>query len=414
VYSKSTTTYPRLEQEIKPSSNESHNLWQNTIGSGLSILMNQAGYERRAHDDGLAFFRSHIVPYMGPYQSQKDSQSWQSFMTDDFSPFEYSWSWETSPKIRYSFEPIGIHAGSTDDPFNRTRPLECAEELKFAIPGSDWRNFELFADSFYEDGSAQDASEVVPGISSPSSIFFAIEIGKETIAKAYLIPVLAEQTHTSRLSVLTESMGRVSTDLPAYGTLEDFIRGRGSDHFGVIGIAVDCIDPSLAKLKIYLRSQDTSLNHICSTLSLDGKVKTWDNNAFNDLWELWLLVLGLPKDYSKNDKLEAASHETSGILYNFDIQPNNSLPDSKLYIPVKHYGKDDRQIARGLVTFLEQHGDIQRTREFLGAIEGLCSYRPLEDGRGLQTYISCAVKNGRLHLTSYISPQLYHRGRCGA
>lgn len=51
--------------------------------------MNQAGYERRAHDDGLAFFQSHIVPYMGPYQSQKDSQSWQSFMTDDFSPFEY-------------------------------------------------------------------------------------------------------------------------------------------------------------------------------------------------------------------------------------------------------------------------------------------------------------------------------------
>ena len=112
-----------------------------------------------------------------------------------------------------------------------------------------------------------------------------------------------------------------------------------------------------------------------------------------------------------DNPLEEVSHETSGILYYFDIEPHKTWPESKLYIPVKHYGKNDRKIAEGLVAFLSEYDQEEHTGKFLKAIEKLSPYKRLEDGRGMQTYISCGVKSGKLGITSYLSPELYHSGR---
>jgi len=392
------------------------NLWLDTLGSGLSILMDEAGYDLETQDSGLQFFSQHVVPYLGPCPVKGLPWRWKSFMTDDFSTLEYSWSWSSSPKIRYSFEPVGANAGTAGDPFNRAGPLECAEELRSTIPGSDWRLFDSFAGSLHD--STRDAGLALENnrsLSSPSSIFLAIEVGKrETMAKAYLIPVRAEQIRKSRLSILSESIEKAPIELPAFKPLDEFIRQRQkTSPLQIIGIAVDCIDPSISKLKIYLRSQETSFTSICSILSLNGRIKTWDDETTRELWGLWTLVLSLPSTHSVHDPLDPGTpqHETSGILYNFDIQTTNHIPSSKIYIPVKHYGKNDRAIAQGLLTFLQQRGRTDHTEEFLRAIESLSEYRLLEDGCGLQTYISCAVKNGRLDLTSYISPEIHHPGR---
>ena len=403
---------PALTEEMMRSE---PNFWLDTLGSGLSVLMDEVGYKQEVHDDGLSFFVRHVAPYLGPCPIKGVPGRWKSFVTDDFSPFEYSWSWESSPKIRYVFEPVGAKSGTRADVFNRMRPLECADELRSAIHGSDWRSFQLFANSFYEPGSdacftrGTDESD-----SSPSSIFLAIEIDNEkTMAKSYLIPVRAEQTQQTRLSVLTEGIDQYPVKLPAYKLLEEYIRQRQAiSPFHIIGIAVDCVDPLASKLKIYLRCQETSFDSVCSILSFGGRIKAWNSKVIGELWELWQLVLSLPSNHHSTDEvLDKGPHETSGIMYNFDVQPNNDLPTSKLYIPVKHYGKNDRMVAQGLVTFLRRRGRTEHTGEFLRALERLCSYRRLEDSCGIQTYISCAVKNGRLTLTSYMSPEIHHRGR---
>lgn len=367
-----------------------------------------------AHKSGLDFFDCNVVPQFEAVSSQCKARSWRSFMTDDFSPFEYSWSWETSPKIRYSFEPVGAKAGTLLDHCNRKRPLACAANLQRTVPDSDWRMFHFFANAFYDsEPDINHRLEWEREISSPSSMFFALELGlTDPVVKAYLIPVIAEQTQQSRLSVLSKSLGQYSSELFAYPMLEEYIVQRQAhDPIQIIGLAVDCVDPALARLRIYLRSQDTSFNTVQSVLTLDGRIPTWTNEAIADLWNLWKLVLDLPQKHSMNDPLGRVSHETSGMLYNFDIQPHKTWPESKLYIPVKHYGKNDRKIAEGLTAFVREHGQIEQTRKFVRAIERLCSYRRLEDGRGMQTYISCGVKDGKLAITSYISPELNHAGR---
>ena len=377
--------------------------------------MHEAGYAQIAHDSGLDFFEHNVIPYLEHTPLQSQPGRWRSFMTDDFSPFEYSWSWEKSPRIRYSFEPIGAEAGTAADFFNRKRPLGCAQKLQLAVPESDWRQFNFFADTFYGSEAVMNRRpESDRGSSSPSSIFFAVELGRsETLIKAYLIPVVAEQTQQPRLSVLSKSLEKCSTDVSAYLLLEQHIVQRQAcDPIHIAGIAVDCIDPSAARLKIYLRSKETSFTEVCSLLTLDQKIQTWTSEAIADLWKLWKLVLDLPPEHSMDDPLEQVNHETSGVLYHFDIRPGRAWPESKVYIPVKHYGRNDRKIAESLVAFLSEHEQGEYTEKFLKAIERLCSYRRLEDDRGMQTYISCDVKSGgRLGITSYISPELNHPGR---
>ena len=268
--------------------------------------MREAGYTQTEHNSSLEFLEHNVIPYMHHIPLQSQPLKWRSFMTDDFSPFEYSWSWERSPKIRYSFEPVGAEAGTVADPFNRKRPLDCAKNLQLAVPGSDWRQFYFFADNFHFSEAEVDPSlESNEASSSPSSMFFALEIEHGAVLiKTYLIPIVAEQTQQPRLSVLIKTLEKFPTELSAYPPLENYIVQRQNyDSIDIAGIAVDCVDPSAARLKLYLRSQDTSFTGICSLLTLDQKIPTWSSEAIANLWKLWKVVLDLPSEHSMGQSI---------------------------------------------------------------------------------------------------------------
>ena len=391
--------------------------WMKQIGSGLTILMEEAGYDYISQHKSLDFCSRYVVPFLGPSPVDSRPRNWKSFMTDDFSPFEYSWSWESTPKIRFSFEPIGTNAGSAADYFNRSRPLECVDVLRSSLRKSNWLWFDSIANSFYKKEIGAGLAPATSGdSSSPSSIFLALEIGQQEItAKAYFVPVKAEQMGRTRLSVLADTIHGLEHgrgEISAYKLFEEYAQLQETrSPFHIVGVAVDCVDPTVSKLKIYARSQATSFNSICSTLRLGDKVSSWNGEALAELRELWQLVLSLESTYPDSQEVDCVEHKTSGVLYNFDVKANNALPETKIYIPVKHYGKTDRAISQGLATFLERRGKDQHVTAYLKAIERLSSYRQLDDGCGMQTYVSCSVKQGNLALTSYISPEIHHLGR---
>lgn len=336
-------------------------------------------------------------------------------MTDDFSPVEYSWTWDSSPQIRFSWEPVGQLAGSPLDPFNRTRPLECSQRLRAALPNSDWTWFDALSKEFYD--SSLSAPEVAEDSSSSSAIMFAAELARQGQVgiKAYLVPVVAEQTGRTRLSILSDAVGKLETaslSLPAYKPLESYIQNCEADKpFHIIGIAIDMVVPELSRLKIYLRGPKTSFSDVCSVLTLDGTNDRWTSRLLEELRQLWYLIFNLDDSFCVDSQLPQRGHETEGILYNLDVQANNETPDSKVYIPVKHYSKSDRSALSGLITFISRTEPTRHTQDFVQSIERLCAHRDLSAGRGLQTYIACAVKRGKLSLTSYISPELFHQGR---
>lgn len=340
-------------------------------------------------------------------------------MTDDFSPLEYSWNWDTpktSPKIRYSFELIGPTAGRRRDSFNQEMIPGFVSTLASVFPDIDWQWFNALSEAFCDTSSMKSPKRLADTASSSSSVFFAFELGRKIAMKAYFVPVKAEQVGCSRLQVLSEAVESLKGDqfeFPAYSYFINFVETtpEGSE-LETIGAAIDCIDPKLSRLKLYMRSPRTSFGSVCTIMSMNEEVTSFNMTAREELFYLWCLVLGLDESFSRTEELPRTEHLTAGVLYNFDIKQGNAKPDTKIYIPVRHYGKNDLAIAEGLGTYLRKKGRDRFVGNYMRALEGICAHRPLEGDCGLHTYISCAIaKDGSLSLTSYFSAEIYHVSR---
>ncbi|GAM43861.1 dimethylallyl tryptophan synthase [Talaromyces pinophilus] len=398
--------------------------WLETVGTAVGTLMGGANYDAATIEANLAFVSQSVAPYLGQRPIQGQVPSWRSFMTDDFSPVEYSWSWEKShPIIRYSFEPIGYMAGTALDPYNRKAPMQWVDHIRHKFPSADWQWFNHFACAFYQDlspcfrGGVEQVVSDAPKTSSPSSIFVGFDLGRNGLmGKMYLVPVIAEQTGQSRFTILDDTLRTLPNcdELLAYRHLDRFLRLRTETiPLQILGAAVDCTDLAHSKLKIYFRSQATTFASVKDALTSGGTIASWDDHQLKELRDLWSKVLSLPPDFPEDMELPNTSHETSGVLYNYDIKPGNDQPETKVYIPVRHYGKNDHAIAQRLVDFLRARcgHEEQYYQNFFQVLDKFSSFRDLSQGCGLQTYISCALKEGKLCVTSYLSPQIYHPSR---
>ena len=130
---------------------QSHDLdasfcWKST-GSILQILLSHAGYSRERRDNVMHFYRD-IVRDLGPRPTaERSPSSWQSYMTDDFSPIEFGWKWsnaETDPQsvIHFSIEAIGDECGTLNDPYNKVASFSLINRLKPRFSNTDLQLFD--------------------------------------------------------------------------------------------------------------------------------------------------------------------------------------------------------------------------------------------------------------------------------
>ena len=87
------------------------------------------------------------------------------------------------------------------------------------------------------------------------------------------------------------------------------------------------------------------------------------------------------------------------------------MPETKMYIPVKHYSRNDREAAAGLTAYLRLQGKGEFVEGYLRTLGAMTTHRALEDGRDLQTYLGVAFRRGGLELSNYLSPAVFHEGR---
>jgi DMATS type aromatic prenyltransferase len=147
-------------------------------------------------------------------------------------------------------------------------------------------------------------------------------------------------------------------------------------------------------------------------MTLGNTLNFLTESARANLKDLWQLALGLDPHFSEDDDLPAKHHQTSGILYNFDIKLRGSFVQPKLYIPVKHYATDDASVAIGLGAYLQSRGQDAYFPNYMRALEKTCMHRSLDTDSGFQTYIGTGVqKDGSLALCSYINGEVYHPSR---
>ena len=416
-----------------PPKNADAAFWWQATGYILAEALQQAEYSLEEQYAYLLFHHNSVVAHLGPRPNIRSlSRMWKSFMTDDFSPIEYSWNWGTGskpPDVRYSIEAIGPEAGTLSDPFNQKMTLDLVDELRSKLPHADWTWFNILRESFQINSSPVGAFRPTelpskpPGHSSQSSVFLAFELqrGRSIVPKAYLVPVRALSTGESPLSVVSEGIASLAatdhtlnSNFTAYSHLLHFLTTHPEGRLlSVLFVAVDCVPaPKQSRLKIYLRSPRTSFASVCAVLSMGGTLShltpsqehdstAIDNNdPIQDFHDLFHSLLSLdPSERPICNKSPAP--QTEGMLYYFDVAPNSPMPKPKVYIPVKHYARSENAAMLALRQWLEKRGQGKWCRRFQHVVEKI--------GDGALTYVSLGFEEGRLNVTSYLGGQNYSR-----
>ena len=345
--------------------------WWDKVASSLAVLLSQAGYPPQSQYRHLLFFSSIIVPELGKpplssARSVRGSPPWKSFMTDDGTPIEFSWDWGCidnvqRPTIRFSIEPIAPEAGSQTDPLNSNAGLSLMHRLQQALPEINLDCFDHFSNYF----STFKQAEIEPVSATnreqhQSQFFAAFDLyGDSIMVKVYFLPALKSiQTGLSKLDLVSRSLvdldAQAGLDLGAFRLLRDYIDNSPHQEIEVEILAIDCVLPTKARLKIYVRSPHTSFRSVEDIMTLgDQNRRLQMAKSLEELHKLWDRVTGDGRTKSASEDLEHVSHRTAGILYNFEIQHGKQELVPKVYIPVRHYGKNDLAVMQGLRSWLQ-------------------------------------------------------------
>ena len=325
-----------------------------------------AGYSNESQRVHRSFFSERVSRTLGPYPNgSQGTHIWKSFMTDDHTPVELSWSWgakDSTPAVRYAAEPISWEAGSALDPLNSKACLTCLGDTLPWAPTLDlkWYRHFLKALTWTPD---YDCAKQAMSAHPPSKTFIAFDMEEDTmVVKYYFMPTLkATCSGKSNLELVEESILALPGDhsfAKSFGVITDFIRSFPLAQQPKVEIlAVDCVDPSESRLKIYVRCNETTFDSMINAMTLGGRIPSFSDSTIDSLKELWcgcFSVEDTPEALSQ--PLGGTAHRTSGLLYYFEIKTGASKPTSKVYLPVRHYAKSDDQVAMGVSKFLQRRG----------------------------------------------------------
>ncbi|KAB8070365.1 aromatic prenyltransferase [Aspergillus leporis] len=397
--------------------------WWETTGSTLGMMMQKAGYDIHRQYHYLLFYYHHIAPLLGkrPTPDGKPSH-WKSFMTDDYTPIELSWSWTedgSAPTVRFSIEPICPDAGSSQNPVNQNAMAMTIAKMESILSSVEldlgW--YQVLSEALTVQGNALPQYVEHTG-DHRSQNFVAFDLNEGgVLPKAYFLPGLkAIETGQSKWSLVHQALSRLN-NTPAMSRaishLARLIESRPEDRrLEVEIVGIDCIKPEKSRVKIYIRSRLTTFDDVQSILTLGGTFNdVGTQQGIRDLRSLWASLFGLDPDFPFSVPLSTAQHRTSGILYYFELSQKSELPMPKVYLPVRHYGQDDLRIGIELERFLSKRHRYFVQGSYVDALRDTIKHRSLDSGRGLHTYISCMVKGGSLSVTSYLNPEIYHPAR---
>ncbi|KAJ5519316.1 hypothetical protein N7453_001738 [Penicillium expansum] len=321
--------WQRVNSELDSFESVHHRFWWSRhTGKALAVLLYNARYPADLQYWNLKFFAEAVAPQLGvsPEMLGSGTPTWPSFMTDDGTPVELSWDWGTKdapPMVRYSVEPIGLHAGTSVDPGNLTAGPAFQERLARSLPTMKLEWFNHFKDIFN-----------IPNVKEGE--FY-------------------EDTRDHNSNVLFQAMRTAphvtDRNFEAGEIFHDFCSSVGSKLLEHEMLAIDLIDPLKSRLKIYFRSRETTFQSVINIMTLEGRIQNPKlYEGLVDLHRLWTALFGV---YAVDQPLCEVEHRTSGILYNVEFKLGEALPVAKIYLPVRHYSTSDEAVMRGLNDYFQ-------------------------------------------------------------
>ncbi|PHH64516.1 hypothetical protein CDD81_4295 [Ophiocordyceps australis] len=410
------SVWQRVNSELDGFESVHHRFWWSRhTGKALAILLYHAQYPADLQYRNLRFFAEAVAPHLGacPEILGSHGQMWPSFMTDDGTPVEISWDWGTKnspPMIRYSVEPIGLHAGTSIDPGNLIAGPAFQERLARSLPTMRLEWFHHFKDFFSMSNVKQ--GEFDEDIRDHnSSIFYAFDCSEtDIIPKVYFFPKWrAKVSGQSNLNVLFQAMRAAphvtDENFKAGDMFYAFCSSAGSRLLEHEMLAIDLIDPLRSRLKIYFRSRETSFNSVINIMTLGGRIRNPKRcESLVELHRLWNALFGVSD--AVDEPLRHVEHRTAGILYNVEFRLGEALPVAKIYLPVRHYSASDEAVICGLNDYFQDGQRGKYMPDYIKAMTTLFTPKSMREGSGVQTYVGCAIRpDGSLRVISYFKPQ---------
>lgn len=344
--------------------------WWNHSGRFLQTLLHKAGYTATTQHRHLKFYLDNVIPYLGVCRDAPIQTPWQSFMTDDGFPVEFSWEWGsqcTSPKIRFSIEPIGLQAGVTSDKYNYQASRQFEKTLHHCLDGADFQWLQYFR-TYFETGTATD---LLVYSDHSSHTFFGFDLLERSIkGKAYFFPRYKAdelgRSHLETISLAVRGAPHLDDDMmQAFTIFEQFAAQKVIEPEMV---AIDLVDPRKSRIKVYFRLRDTTLSSIVEVATLGVGNNTHESEkGIESLCRFWRMLFSL--EGTGDPFLTPSDHRTAGVLYYAEFKYGVSIPSIKIYAPVRHYSRSDDAILRALASYFDKVEHPGYTMDYAEALE---------------------------------------------
>jgi tryptophan 7-dimethylallyltransferase len=176
------------------------------------------------------------------------------------------------------------------------------------------------------------------------------------VGKVYFLPhVLARASGVSPDDLFINCVNRISPDLASqFQIVQSFMQSLPpSSRPPTEMVAVDCVSPRRNRLKIYYRTppEYSSFDDIIYLTTLGGALTDPSMSLLEStLWKLWSLLF---PGVSREQKLimKRPEHYPSGFLIYYEMALGRKEPIPKVYIPVRHFCENDRQIGNALAQY---------------------------------------------------------------
>ncbi|KAF7624431.1 putative aromatic prenyltransferase AtmD [Aspergillus flavus] len=395
--------------------NHHERLWWATFGPLLEKLLALCNYPVSLQYQHLSFIYHHLLPYLGPYPTVENGFAWKTAYSPDGTPAEVSINFDGPKKtVRMDHVPISQWSGTPKDPFCQNVALELTKSLAGTLPDFTWDWFNHFVQTMF---IPEPATDVVLAREPPNFRRMAMQSvnGCDLLTTGVRVkPVFnalwkSIETGIPHDKLLFDSI-RNNTELfgaylPALQVIEDYCQSDRAKEFQTRGcfLSFDATSIKDARLKVYLHGPQTAYMKVEDAFTLGGRLSNPNiQTGVKELRKLWYAVLNLPSDFPESEDLPATDDLYQGWLVNYELRPNNPVPEPKVYIPVAINNKDQDSIVQGLQEFFDRHESMD-VRDYRDIFETL--FLDAKNPTGIHHFITFSYK-AHPYVTCYYKPHL--------
>lgn len=412
----------RPEFPAELNDNKDPEFWWRLCEPELSGLLGQAGsYSVEEKQNHLLFFRDHCAPWIGPRPTGQLAK-------DSAAPVEMSINLSGRRSrgiVRFQMDPLAATTGkhvATDDPSGRKAVDALLDYFESLATGANFTWARQLADMFMPTNQeevmrlrqAEKTSLPFPlSLYGRAPLFnFAFDLeGPKRKMKTYCIPGgKSLSTGRSAQDLCLEAIRSLQpggSDLkPAVDCLEKYLAtcpGPLSCDF----IGIDAIDPSKARVKLYLASATmNNFDFIRHVWTLGGLACDETRlRGLEILRSIWHLIIDEEEGSLRDDsnKPPKASEFFLGCVYfSFEIAAGKTIPDVKLYVPLWQYAKNDRKIAENISAALRKLGHHESADEYMASVRTTFSKADFDNTVSVHTQVSYTYSEEKgAYLTTY-------------